>query len=212
MAERRDMTIRITKSLLAWSGAVLVLNSIPLFCVMGFLGDVGVTDRILWSFLVFNCGVIGGFVSIQQRLSDMEPDELQLLSGSWASVLVVPLFGGIFALVLYVIFLTEIITVPIFPEFDIKPFSDNCQDNVKQFFNDTCPSKGQDVAKLMFWSFVAGFSERFVPKIVKSLTDQVGSGDQGPHSKTVAGQRNEPSPRRSGIRLMRLIRSRPKKG
>ncbi len=33
------------------------------------------------------------------------------------------------------------------------------------------PETGKDVAKLLFWSFVAGFSERFVPQIIQRAAE-----------------------------------------
>ena len=42
----------------------------------------------------------------------------------------------------------------------------------------TYPSTGPDLAKLLFWSFVAGFSERFVPQIITKVAAGAG-GDDG---------------------------------
>jgi hypothetical protein len=55
-----------------------------------------------------------------------------------------------------------------FPHFAIAPFSapaPTTQDMI-DFLGKTYPASGQDLAKLLFWSFVAGFSERFVPQIL----------------------------------------------
>ena len=35
------------------------------------------------------------------------------------------------------------------------------------FLRSTYPATGPDLAKLLFWTFVAGFSERFVPQILQ---------------------------------------------
>jgi hypothetical protein len=39
---------------------------------------------------------------------------------------------------------------------------------MKNLFISTYPTTGVDVAKLIFWSFVAGFSERLVPQIISN--------------------------------------------
>ena len=39
------------------------------------------------------------------------------------------------------------------------------------FLKLTFPKSGPNVAKLIFWSFVAGFSERFVPQIIKKTVE-----------------------------------------
>lgn len=57
-----------------------------------------------------------------------------------------------------------------------------------RIFRETYPSSGPDLAKLLFWSFVAGFSERFVPQLISNVTtrasatsesnDRDGAGDR----------------------------------
>jgi len=41
--------------------------------------------------------------------------------------------------------------------------------NIKGFFMNTYPASGPDLAKLIFWCFLAGFSERFVPQIITNI-------------------------------------------
>jgi hypothetical protein len=40
---------------------------------------------------------------------------------------------------------------------------------MRNFFLNTYPSSGQDLAKLIFWCFLAGFSERLVPQIITNI-------------------------------------------
>jgi len=121
------------------------------------------------SWVCFGCGLLGGFVSIQQRLKKLGDEELELLSTSWFQILLIPIYGGIFSLVLYVGFLSEIIKGPLFPIFSFLPFSAPMptSEDLLKFLDQTYPASGQDVAKLLFWSFFAGFSERFVPQILE---------------------------------------------
>ncbi|GHE20855.1 hypothetical protein [Halomonas urumqiensis] len=123
------------------------------------------------------CGIIGGFVSIQQRLSKLTDEELALLDASWFQVLLVPIFGGIFALVLYLLFLADIISGELFPAFDFPRPPTGADDEpvtgqafMQRVFKETYPATGPDLAKLLFWSFVAGFSERFVPQLISKVT------------------------------------------
>ena len=44
------------------------------------------------------------------------------------------------------------------------------------------------MAKLLFWSFVAGFSERFVPQIINRVADQV-EEDERQKGKSGSGKR-----------------------
>jgi len=120
------------------------------------------------SWACFGCGLLGGFVSIQQRIKRFGDEELELLSRSWFQVLLIPIYGGIFALVLYLGFLSNIVQGPLFPSFAGPSFSQPIptSKDIAAFFGQTYPATGADLAKLLFWSFVAGFSERFVPQIL----------------------------------------------
>lgn len=169
---RAKMLLIISKRLLIFAGLSVVATTI-VFAISYFPES---NQRLMISWLVFECGIIGGFVSIQQRLKDIELEELKLLSESWATILVIPLYGGIFALVLYVLFLSGLIEGHLFPHFYIPDFGDKpSTDNIKAFLTETYPSQGSDLAKLIFWSFVAGFSERFVPQVIHRV---VNTGDK----------------------------------
>ena len=124
--------------------------------------------RFMVSWACFGCGLLGGFVSIQQRIKKFGDEELDLLSLSWFQILLIPVYGGIFALVLYIGFLSEIVTGPLFPSFAGPRFSKPIPttEDIRSFFSQTYPATGADLAKLLFWSFIAGFSERFVPQIL----------------------------------------------
>ena len=69
---------------------------------------------------------------------------------------------------LYVGFLSKLVDGSLFPQFSSTPFSTPIPttEDIRNFFSQTYPSTGPDLAKLLFWSFVAGFSERFVPQIL----------------------------------------------
>jgi hypothetical protein len=131
--------------------------------------------------MVFMLGLVGGFVSIQQRLPSIELDELKLLSESWHSILMIPVNGGIFAVVLMVIFLSGLIQGELFPnfyhvEFDLSS-SAALKESIHNWFQYTLPDSSLSMGKLFFWSFVAGFSERFVPQIIRTTTSKA-TGEQ----------------------------------
>jgi hypothetical protein len=143
-------------------GALVFLTSI--FALTLFF-----RQKFMVSWACFCSGLVGGFVSIQQRIKKVSNEELELLSRSWCQILLIPVYGGIFALVLYLAFLSRVIEGPLFPAFSIPPFSvPPSTDDMKNLFEVTYPSTGVDFAKLLFWCFIAGFSERFVPQIIST--------------------------------------------
>ncbi|MCZ6647123.1 MAG: hypothetical protein O7B79_12890, partial [SAR324 cluster bacterium] len=84
----------------------------------------------------------------------------------------IPIYAGIFALVLYVLFLSGILQGSLFPHFSIPPFGESpTPAEIINFLRSTYPSTGEDLAKLLFWTFVAGFSER-----CPGMTPQARSG------------------------------------
>jgi hypothetical protein len=127
-------------------------------------------QRLMMSFLAFSCGIIGGFVSIQQRLKAIGQEELALLAQSWFQIVLVPIFGGVFALVLYCMFLSGLVAGDIFPAFFSPAAPDGGPNSayMQSILTQTYPNSGPDLAKFIFWSFVAGFSERFVLNFVDS--------------------------------------------
>ena len=135
----------------------------------------------------FGTGMLGGFVSIQQRLRLMPVLDLSLYARSWTVTLLFPIVGGILALVLYVAFLSGIVQGHAFPNFYVPSFSQPPnRDDISMLFLLTTPNSGADFCKLFFWSFVAGFSERFVLGFLRKMS----SDPEGPETttnKTIAG-------------------------
>ena len=165
-------TLTRTERLLRITRRLIILTSLGLLLVIMIFGLTLIRgDRFMVSWACFGCGLVGGFVSIQQRIKNLGDQELELLSLSWFQIVLIPVYGGIFALVLYLCFLSKVIEGPLFPQFAGPPFSQpipSTQD-VASFFSQTYPASGPDLTKHLFWSFVAGFSERFVPQILSKL-------------------------------------------
>jgi hypothetical protein len=161
---RQESILRITRRLIILTGIGLALIGL-LFGATLFLGQ---KFMVSWSCLL--AGVLGGFVSIQQRLYKIGDEELSLLSASWFQISLIPIYGGLFALVLYVILLSGIISGKFFPQFSTPSLTGPVtKDYFISFFRDTYPASGEDLAKLILWCFIAGFSERFVPQIINDV-------------------------------------------
>ncbi|MFQ6538854.1 MULTISPECIES: hypothetical protein [Aphanothece] len=77
-----------------------------------------------------------------------------------------------FALLLYLIFMAGMLRGGLFPEFRR---TEEMFVSIQRFVLDIDPKSNADFAKLLVWSFVAGFSEKFVPNIITKLQ---GSGDR----------------------------------
>lgn len=169
-SDRQILLLGITKKLVICMIGMLALILLFFFVIFPEIG----VDRTYLTVIVFGTGLVGGFVSIQQRIHKITTKELEYLSQSWESVLLIPIYGGIFALAIHVIFLSGIITGHLFPQYSIPTFSDPTTiEEFKQFFTTTLPRSGEDVGKMLFWAFCAGFSERLVPQIIQSVQGAV---------------------------------------
>jgi hypothetical protein len=169
--KRRENILIITRRL-------IILSGLSLLTMVSFFGlTLWLSEKFMVSWVCFMAGIMGGFVSIQQRLKKIGTEELALLSESWFQILLIPIYGGIFSLVLYLLFLSGLLEGSLFPKFGIPaatglahiPSPALDADSIRNFFQNTYPSSGQDLAKLIFWCFLAGFSERLVPQIITNI-------------------------------------------
>ncbi|MGA3208068.1 MAG: hypothetical protein ABSE05_09600 [Syntrophales bacterium] len=169
-AERQKYLQLVTRKLVSLTAGCMVILII-VFYIMPYIFHPEQTYLVG---IVFLTGLIGGFVSIQQRLPTVGLNELRELSESWVSILLIPINGGIFAMVLMFMFVSGILEGSLFPKYS-QP--DILQDNIIESFQNwlraSFPQSGPDVAKLLFWSFVAGFSERLVPQIIRKTAEKV---------------------------------------
>lgn len=158
---RTECRLRITRRLVLMNSVVLGAAALI------FSATLFWNAHFMVSWLVFGCGLLGGFISIQQRLDKLSSEDLRLLAQSWFQVALIPVYGGVFACVLYFAFMGGIVSGGAFPTFHMPTFSDPPKpEEIDQFARQAYPASPQDLAKLFFWSVVAGFSERFVPQII----------------------------------------------
>lgn len=129
---------------------------------------------------VWFVGVLGGLIGLQNRLATLGEDDLLLLAKSITYLLLAPLVGGFLAILLYVLFISGLLEGDLFPNFSADPAepagSDTggtastgkeaaTSDGISKIFH-IHGNTPDDYAKLIFWSFLAGFSERFVTNIM----------------------------------------------
>lgn len=119
--------------------------------------------------LVFITGNIGGYVGLHRNLNSLSDIEIMQLSSSWLGLIVPSFIGGILACVLYLLFISGIISGELFP----KIVADSVEAGVSrpQSFEIIFQQHADGVAeyaKLLFWAFVAGFNQKYVVDIIES--------------------------------------------
>lgn len=145
-------------------------------------------------------GIVGGCVSMLQRIQSAPTEgdalfNLAALTNGWRGVSLSPLYGAIFASLLFILFAAGILEGSVFPKIETvgsektqpaavaaaaaaapttaAPTPNETEKRgvlqVKDFLKETGPKDGVSFALLMIWSFIAGFAERLVPDTLNRL-------------------------------------------
>lgn len=135
----------------------------------------GVQPEVPTVLVVIAAGVVGSFVSAQQRIQSLPNTgdsilTMHELKRGRLGIFIAPLSGAIFATALYLIFAATLAEGALFPKIFVPPTPRGATSVTFGIFaGATGPSAGVDYAKLIVWSFIAGFAERFVPDALDRL-------------------------------------------
>lgn len=118
-------------------------------------------------------------MSIQQRLQSGISASLvphfSEISNLSLDLVVAPIQGSVFAVILYLLFISKVVTGSAFPNLQISSFS------FPNFVFWVGPDNSEDFSKLLVWSFIAGFAERLVPDTIKRIAARsISSGESTP--------------------------------
>ena len=135
--------------------------------------------KVPYEALIFVSGTVGGVVNSFRRIQDLSTAKAHESSAMTERLVTIqiyvsPLVGGIFAFVLYTIFMAGLVQGSLFPEFaDDQPYK-----TYKDFARMSIPKMNADVAKAIVWAFIAGFSEGLVPNFISKITKDAGQEKQ----------------------------------
>lgn len=146
-----------------WSRLMIIFLALGLLSIM--IAYFGAGTRV--PALVFLFGNIGAYVGVHRSLATLQDSEINGLADSWLGLIVPSFVGGILAFVIYLLFLSNIISGDLFPHFtaDQNAPAQPSFDILAYQHADTAA----DYAKLMFWSFLAGFNQKYAVDIIDSI-------------------------------------------
>ena len=123
-------------------------------------------------------GAIGGLTSVQQRFQSAasvgDPvDSVSVFIHGWWDIFTSVTSGAIFAVVLYLLIAAGLLSGEVFPTM-IAPekLAHGTDVHLKTFLEKMVPDTTGDYAKLLIWSFIAGFAERFVPDTMSRFIER----------------------------------------
>ncbi len=124
--------------------------------------------------VVAAAGALGGFVSALRRLYAFQRIFPANFFKTWHKFdlyliiysMIPSVVGTIAAVALYLIFASGLVKGDLFPQFHLSPVSHR-PDDFQNFVFNWQPVAPADYAKALVWSFIAGFSERFVPDLLE---------------------------------------------
>jgi hypothetical protein len=187
---RQHLHTRLTRlvvGLLGFSLLFILLYALVMRIIYADSGHHSLPASILN--VVAVVGAVGGLISVHQRFqsASSEGDPVYNLSmfaqggkDVWPSVF----SGAIFAVLLYLLVAAGLLSGELFPRMSTTSAfrqEEHPEGYLLWFLRNVLPITGSDYAKLLFWSFIAGFAERFVPDTVSQFVErrQTESGTQG---------------------------------
>jgi len=148
--------------------AIAIIMVVVAMTTSAILAKLGL---IPYETLIFVSGTVGGAANSFRRIQNLsttktEPSDVMTERLVTIQIYLSPFVGGVFAFVLYTIFMAGFVQGALFPVFAsgkeaYKTFSD--------FASLTIPATNADVAKAIVWSFIAGFSEGLVPNFISKI-------------------------------------------
>jgi hypothetical protein len=120
-------------------------------------------------------GAMGGLVSMQQRYQGVsregDPlDNISQLTQNWSRLFLPAVNGAIFAVLFYMIILGGLVQGDLFPQ--VQNIQDADGIKLSTLIEHGNPLSFADYAKLIVWSFLAGFAERLVPDTLSRLVSK----------------------------------------
>jgi hypothetical protein len=166
LAERRTH-VRARNITAFWT---IGLSVIAIFVTLQLDKILGIDDSIVFD--VFGVGMFGGAFSTLQRIQKFKTGgsyEAAALNqlGNRLTIVLAPAIGGVGAIILYVMLAAGVLGGSLFPELSSRTFG-NFSDALEDLFK-LHIANSADAAKLYFFCFLAGFSERLVPDVLNRL-------------------------------------------
>ena len=162
---------------------IVIVLSVFLALIVIFMTSFDCTQDWHIPISVAIIGLSGGLVgAIQKYKNTTEEEQSKIAEGSFLYHYMVPaLIGGNFALVLMLIFASDFELIIVNEAIGLFPKLTDCPSSEEPYSTLCSFCTYADLAKLYVWSFIAGYSSRLVPTIIRGI----GRGAIGGGSKSL---------------------------
>lgn len=169
-------------------------------------------ELVPWTTLIFMAGTVDGVMNNFRRIQKLSSAKLKDSSEMSERLVTIqiyisPFVGGVFAMVLYAIFMAGLVQGSLFPAFrqtplpqpsiiaagglatndtptpQIAPQRPQAFTTFGDFTKNSIPATYADMAKALVWAFIAGFSEGLVPNFISKLTKDAGQETETKHDR-----------------------------
>lgn len=143
-------------------------------------------------------GAIGGLFSVQQRIQTTPSEgdaigNVMSLHNGMFSVYLAPVIGSLSACLFFLMILAGYIQGNLLPDYQAWSSPGRTTD-LKNFFLLSGPTDGVGYAKMILWSFLAGFAERLVPDVLSRIVSTVQVRDGSAPRPVVQPPSTTPTP------------------
>ena len=149
-------------------GATIVLIIVLLgFYFRHSIGVAGGAEEFPISWFIIVAAVVGSVVNEPFRHGEIQRESARWVVGYviWKSTVSIVL-----AFVLYMMFIAGLISGDMFPRFNMTTLDTGGKYvSMKEFATKVKPESYKDVAKIIVWSFVSGYSEKYVPNLISQM-------------------------------------------
>ena len=150
---------------------LIVAGIIGFFLLLGFwfwkaigIGEGASSFPIAW--FIITAAILGSIVNESFRESWQGQPTYEWIATYFAWKCGVSI---VFAFLVYLMAIGGLIGGDLFPKFSPVTLSEGETWNMQLFVTKVNPADFKDIAKILVWSFVAGYSEKFVPNLIGKM-------------------------------------------
>lgn len=187
---RRAVNERKSYEALRTLATIAIAATVALVILVGSAPYSSVPNHVTALSLVVVLGAMGGIIRAARKLADSGSSEAAPLSDFRFLSVIAPTSGVVMALVLYMLSASGLLGGEIFPKFNA---ASGAEPQRGGNLLTMVPATMSDYAKVMVWSFVAGYVAGFVDTLLTGLTKKADGNSAKPAESKAKREMGDPA-------------------